>query len=324
MKNLIDYYNANIHFNGGEELDWIHVNAGMFNRFCAIELPRLRIRYAYNSFLNASAPPVVVHTPGPIGAGLSPAARLHQEFRKGIKKDPLAFPELKDESKYVRWSEQMLSTARNQEVDNILDLRPTYGPPPPGTDEYLYYQDKNKYIFSVLDTSVKMRKGLEMVVRDFATTTDGHETWVALHAHYMNSLQAQHRLAALHTKILTSIRLTVKYPDTYCVFLMKFDRMLKNHAAMCPRGGGFTDHLKCTYLQNAIMCIPSLASIFSEQQSYDDIISALSTAIPGFVLPGPTYDRLFQPRAYVQATICDQTRSDNWLFLGAFGDLLWQ
>jgi hypothetical protein len=121
-KNLIDYYNTNIHFNGGEELDWIHVNAGMFNRFCAIEFPRLRVRYAYNSFLNASASPVVVHTPGPIGAGLSPAARLHQEFRKGIKKDPLAFPELKDEHKYVRWSEQMLSTACNQEVDDILDL----------------------------------------------------------------------------------------------------------------------------------------------------------------------------------------------------------
>jgi hypothetical protein len=86
MKNLIDYYNANIHFNGGEELDWIHVNDGMFNRFCAIELPRLRVRYAYNSFLNASAPPVVVHTPGPVGSGLSPAARLHQEFRRASRK----------------------------------------------------------------------------------------------------------------------------------------------------------------------------------------------------------------------------------------------
>jgi hypothetical protein len=134
--------------------------------------------------------------------------------------------------------------------------------------------------------------------------------WEALHAHYTTSLQAQHRLAALHTKI-TSTRLTIDYPDTSCVFLTKFDRMLKDHPAMCPPGGGLTDHLKCTYLQNAIMGrIPNLAMVFSEQQSYDDIISALSTAIPGFfVLPGTTYDRLFQ-RAYVQATICcDQTRS---------------
>jgi hypothetical protein len=78
---------------------------------------------------------------------------------------------------------------------------------------------------------------------------------------------------------------------------------------MCPPGGRLTDHLKCTYLQNAIMGIPNLATIFSEQQFYDDIVSAaLSTAIPGFALPGPTYDRLFQ-RACVQATICDQTRS---------------
>jgi hypothetical protein len=183
---------------------------------------------------------------------------------------------------------------------------PMAQPPPPGTDEYLYYKDKNKYVFSVLDTPVKTRKGLE-IVRNFAATTDGHEAWVALHAHYTNSLQAQHRLAALHTKI-TSTRLTIDYPDTYCVFLTKFDRMLKDHAAMCPHGGGLTDHLKCTYLQNAIMGIPTLATIFSEQQSYDDIISALSTAIPGFVLPGPTYDCLFQC-AYVQATICDQTRS---------------
>jgi hypothetical protein len=82
MKNLIGYYNANIHFNGGEELGWIYVHEGMFNRFCILELPRLRIRYPYNSLLNPSAAPVVVHTPGPVGTGISPAARLHQEFLK--------------------------------------------------------------------------------------------------------------------------------------------------------------------------------------------------------------------------------------------------
>jgi hypothetical protein len=42
-KNLIDFYNANIHFNGGKALDWMYVHVGMFNRFCAIELPRLRV-----------------------------------------------------------------------------------------------------------------------------------------------------------------------------------------------------------------------------------------------------------------------------------------
>jgi hypothetical protein len=93
----------------------------------------------------------------------------------------------------------------------------------------------------VLDTPVKTRKGLE-IVRDFAAVTDGHGAWVALYAHYTTSLQAQHRLAALHTKI-TSTRITINYPDTYCVFLTKFDRMLKDHAAMCPPGGGLTDHL---------------------------------------------------------------------------------
>jgi hypothetical protein len=150
MKNLINYYNVNIHsFNGGETLDWMYVTASsMFDRFCTIELPRLRIRYPYNSFLNASAAPVIVHPPGPVGAGLSrPAARLHQgEFQKVIKKDTLAFPELKDENKYVRWSEQMTSTACNQEVNDILDLRAIHVLPHPGTDEYLYYQDKNKIV----------------------------------------------------------------------------------------------------------------------------------------------------------------------------------
>jgi hypothetical protein len=63
---------------------------------------------------------------------------------------------------------------------------------------------------------------------------------------------------------------------------------------MCPSGGGLSDHLKCTYLQNAIMGIPNLASIFTEQQSYNDIVSALTVAVPGFTLPGPNYDRLFQ------------------------------
>jgi hypothetical protein len=35
MKNLIDYYNANIHFNGGEAIDWIHVNDGSSSQGCA-------------------------------------------------------------------------------------------------------------------------------------------------------------------------------------------------------------------------------------------------------------------------------------------------
>jgi hypothetical protein len=122
---------------------------------------------------------------------------------------------IKDENKYVRWSEQMLRTASNQEVDEILDTRPIplRAVPFPGTDEYIYYQDMNKYIFSVLDSVVKTRKGLE-IIRDYAATTDGCKaSKEVLHAYYTTSLHAQHRLANQLTKI-TSARLSTQTHTT--------------------------------------------------------------------------------------------------------------
>jgi hypothetical protein len=93
------------------------------------------------------------------------------------------------------------------------------------------------------------------------------------------------------------------------IFLIKFDRLLKDHAAMCPPGGGLSDHLKCTYLKNAIMPIPNLASIFSSQENFNEIVAALSSvSVPGFILPGPNYDCLVQ-QACAQATICNQSRN---------------
>jgi hypothetical protein len=94
MKNLIDYYNANIHFNGGEELDWIHFNDGMFNRFCAIELPRLHVRYAYNSFLNASSAPPVVASTHPWTHGFWTIARCSSTPRvpQGHQEGPSRLP----------------------------------------------------------------------------------------------------------------------------------------------------------------------------------------------------------------------------------------
>ena len=60
----------------------------------------------------------------PVPPKLSPPAKVYDavaSFRKGIKRDPTLFATFRDESNFDNWQRLLVSTARTQAVDKVLD-----------------------------------------------------------------------------------------------------------------------------------------------------------------------------------------------------------
>jgi hypothetical protein len=80
-------------------------------------------------------------------------------FRKGIKRDPTLFPKLKDEKHNDTWHRALLTQARAQDVDQVLD--PAYSP---STQEDIdLFEWKKKYMYAVFENNVLTDRGKAIV-----------------------------------------------------------------------------------------------------------------------------------------------------------------
>ena len=122
-------------------------------------------------------------------------------FRRGIKRDPSLFPELKDERHNDAWHRSFMTQARAQGIDDALD-----GSYVPSTDEEKdLFQEKQKYLYAVLETKVKTDRG-KLIVRKYDQTYDARAVYLELSEHHTKSTKAAMSAAALLSYI-TSERL---------------------------------------------------------------------------------------------------------------------
>jgi hypothetical protein len=76
-------------------------------------------------------------------------------FERGIKSDPSVYPTLKDELWNDNWHHSFANQARAQAVDEFLN--PAYLPTT--STEYDLFQEKQKYLYAILESKVETAKG---------------------------------------------------------------------------------------------------------------------------------------------------------------------
>jgi hypothetical protein len=82
-----------------------------------------------------------------------------KEFRKGTKRDASQYPVLKDERPYEQWYRTATNLAKTHQVIDVFD--PTCKP---STDyNKLLFEDKQQFVFNVLDTCLRTDMGLMLV-----------------------------------------------------------------------------------------------------------------------------------------------------------------
>ena len=228
--------------------DWLLVTEEHFNEF------RLNA-----SFIQAGITPPAGYNYVPGGPGPTPSApkySLAESFRRGIKRDPALFPELKDERYNDAWHRSFMTQARAQGVDDALDE--FYQPIT--AEERDLFKEKQKYLYAVLESKVKTDRG-KLIVRKYDQTYDARSVYLELSEHHTKSTKAAMSAAALLSYI-TSERLgTGQWKGTAEGFITHWQEQVRQYERQVPMSDHFSDGQKRTMLENAVRDVDELRQV---------------------------------------------------------------
>ena len=160
------------------------------------DINEYKVSQHYKCYIPGGTPPNLKHNYPP------PVANPDiTSFKKGIKRDPSQFKTLKRESDWDDWYAHIKVTAMAQGVEEVLN--PTYLPV--GNDDRELFNEKQKYLFQVLHSTVLTDKGKE-IIKAYLPTLDAQiPKNLQLHryhqAHY-SSTSPQLKLTMANGKVL--------------------------------------------------------------------------------------------------------------------------
>ena len=250
IKVFLGYYRYRV-ASGNPIEDWLSVELEDFNEFrLNPDVSRVGIPVPNGSgtVQGLSVPPTTTSSV----PKYSPA----ESFRRGIKRDPSLFPELKDERHNDAWHRSFMTQARAQGVDDALD-----GAYVPSTAEEMdLFQEKQKYLYAVLETKVKTDRG-KLIVRKYDQTFDARAVYLELSEHHTKSTKAAMSAAALLSYI-TSERLgTGQWKGTAEGFITHWQEQVRQYERQVPMSDHFSDGQKRTMLENAVRDVDELRQV---------------------------------------------------------------
>jgi hypothetical protein len=137
------------------------------------------------SSVTAEIAATTIANTGPMTAVAQPRTAV-DVFRRGIKLDPSVYPILKDDKLNDIWHRGMLTQARAQGVDRVLD--PDYVPNTP--EEWALFREMQKYMYAVLETVLRTDRG-KAFIRDHEDDFDAQKVYAETLTYHKTSTKAQ-------------------------------------------------------------------------------------------------------------------------------------
>ena len=115
--------------------------------------------------------------------GYSPAAIEQMGIKKGIKREIVAYPSLKDERYFDGFKRSHFMVAKTHECNEVLE--PTYTPGSEHEEQEIF-DAKQTFMFSVFNANLQTDMGKTIVKRHLANT-DAQSVWKELSEHMRTS-----------------------------------------------------------------------------------------------------------------------------------------
>ena len=177
-----------------------------------------------------------------VTATSKPVDPVH-EFDKGIKRDPTAFPKLKDERFWDQFLRSTHAVARTQKMINVLDK----GYTPTTVPDKELFDRQQAYMYAVAESTLLTDKGQELV-RKYKDTFDAQKIYQDLLDYHAKSTKATQNASELLSYI-TSNKLgtdswdgsSESYVTHWCetvrhmIWLTRNSSWLKRHCWSCFR-----------------------------------------------------------------------------------------
>jgi hypothetical protein len=164
------------------EEDWLLITTEEFQKYCTspdfIDITHGTGNPNTTQLQGTSQPP----------AGFSGGHRTRDTvyaFKRGIKRDTLQFPVLKDDKQWDLWNQDTKAQARSQDVIDVL--LPTYKPTTP--EETALFDEKQKFMYAVFMKTIQTDTG-KSYVRANEATYDAQNIYKLLTTHASTSTKA--------------------------------------------------------------------------------------------------------------------------------------
>jgi len=178
------------------------------------------------------------------------------DFKKGIKRDSSQYPKLKDDAQWDNWKRDLITTARAQNVDDVLD--PTFTPT--SAVDIELFQEKQKFMYQVFSNSCLTDQS-KSIVRNYFQTYDAQKVYADLTAYFLTSTKAQYNSTEL-LRYLTSASIGEgNWTGKSQNFILQWQNKLRQYNELVPTIDQFSDMQSRTLLQNAVHELPALRAV---------------------------------------------------------------
>jgi hypothetical protein len=106
-------------------------------------------------------------------------------FKRGIKRDPSVYSTLKDELWNINWHRSFANQARAQDLSDVPN--DTYVPTTSAENDL--FQEKQKFLYAVLESKVETAKG-KAIIRKHESSFDAQKAYAELQTHHLTSTKA--------------------------------------------------------------------------------------------------------------------------------------
>ena len=208
-------------------------------------------------------------------------------FRRGIKRDPTLFPTLKDEKFNDSWHRSFVNQARAQDVSEVLDA--DYAPKT--TSETDLFNEKQKYVYALLESKVLTDRG-KAIVREYEETFDAQAVYKKLVEHHLRSTKAMIESSTILSYI-TSVRLgNGEWTGTTEGFIIHWTNQVRLYERQVPSSDHFSDGQKRIMLENAVHPVTELRQVKNtadlaktkngKSLTYDEYLNLLLSAAAAY------------------------------------------
>jgi hypothetical protein len=168
-------------------------------------------------------------------------------FKRGIKRDPSVYPTLQDELWNDNWHHYFANQARAQDLSDVLNAAYV----PTTSAEQDLFQEKQKYLYAVLESKVKTAKGKAIICKH-ESSFDAQKAYAELQDHHLTSTKASLSSVKILGYITSATIGDGSWHGTSEIFILNWQEQIRLYERLTPTSGHFSDEQKLTMLQTAI------------------------------------------------------------------------
>jgi hypothetical protein len=232
------------------EDEFIKLTAADFREWCNIEI--------HKNVVTLPIPPPPSST---VTTTSKPVDPVH-EFDKGIKRDPTAFPKLKDERFWDQYLRSTHAVARTQKMISVFDKNYM---PTTASDKELF-ERQQAYMYAVAESTLLVDKGQELV-RKYKDTFDAQKIYQELLDYHAKSTKATQNASELLSYITSNKLGTDSWNGSSESYVTHWRETVRQYHDLVDKKQRLTEETLLVMLQNAVHPITELRAVKERAES---------------------------------------------------------